>query len=51
MRGKRAKQIRRAAKEIEEKVAAIYHASGQEVPHGRVSLYRKLKKEYTRDAR
>ena len=51
MRGKRAKQIRRAAKEMQERIDAIIALSGQEVPHGRVSLYRKLKKEYTRDAR
>ena len=51
MRGKRAKQLRRVAQELEEKVRAIEALSGKEPDHGRVSLYRKLKREYTRVAR
>lgn len=51
MRGKKAKQLKRIAREMEERLAILQGLSPEEVTHGRVSLYRKLKKEYARGSR
>jgi len=50
MRGKRAKQLRRIARNVELKEAELLGMTPAEydekVKHGRVSLYRKLKRNY-----
>jgi hypothetical protein len=51
VRGKKAKQLKKIARELEERLATLHALAPEEVTDGRVSLYRKLKKEYSRGSR